>query len=114
MMHQLPTFTVCYALHLILTGLWRSIEAQAFKPNAFWFCLTLGILSLAAAFLLQLRKVKLAKVLSCFSAALALSFYLYSFVTNAPQDSSWRVALIIISSIAILVATTFPSKPNTI
>ena len=103
------TTIIIYALHIIWTGLWRSVEAQAFKPNAFWFCLILGTILLVSAFLHQFGKTKLASLLSVSIAIIALSFYLYSFISNAEQDASFRVALVITSSIAFIVVSLLPS-----
>lgn len=54
-------FTVLYALHLIWTGLQANIQAQAYKPNALWFCLVLGLMALAGAFLFRLNQTKAAR-----------------------------------------------------
>ena len=103
-------FTVLYALHIIWTGLWRSLEAQAFKPNAFWFCLTMASGALAGAFLYRIGRQKLGTAVTTAVASIVLVFYLYSFITNAAQDASFRVALIITTSLAELVIVLFPPR----
>lgn len=105
-------FTVLYALHIIWTGLWRSIEAQAFKPNAFFFCLTMALLALVGAFFFKTGRGKIGTIVAVSVSAIVLIFYLYSFVTNAEQDASFRVALIITSSIAALVILLSPQRSS--
>jgi hypothetical protein len=100
--------TVLYALHLFWTGLWRSIEAHAFKPNAFYFCLTFALIALAGAYLYRIGKDKAATAVTGVTVLIVLAFYIYCFVTNAAEDASFRVALIIITSVAELVVISFP------
>jgi hypothetical protein len=103
-------FTVLYGLHIIWTGLWRSVEAQTFKPNAFWFCLTMGMVALVGAFLYRIQMPRIATVVAAGVTLITLTFYLYSFITNSEQDASFRVALIILTSIAELVVILFPRR----
>ena len=102
-------FTVFYGLHIMWTGLWRSIEAQAFKPNAFWFCLTMALAALVGAYLFRIGKHRIATIVTASTVLIVLTFYLYSFITNSAQDASFRVALIITSSVAEMVVILFPA-----
>ena len=102
-------FTVFYGLHIMWTGLWRSIEAQAFKPNAFWFCLTMALAALVGAYLFRIGKHRIATIMTAGTVLIVLTFYLYSFITNSVQDASIRVGLIITSSVAELVVILFPA-----
>ncbi len=105
-------FTVLYALHLIWTGLQRNIEAQAYKPNALWFCLVLGIAALAGAFLFRLDKTKAARSVTGFVVALVFGFYLYCFIKDPAEDATMRVGLIILTSIAEAVVIFLPAPPR--
>ena len=60
-------FTFAFALIVIWTGLHR-IEASAFKPNAFYFCLVTGAIGIAAGFMFWLGKSKTARLLGLLSA----------------------------------------------
>ena len=90
--------TILYSLFIFWTGLLRSIEAQAFKPNAFYFCLTVGLLAIIGGFLFRSRMQWAAVTISSIAAGIALAFYLYCFVTQPEKDASVRVALAIIAS----------------
>jgi len=90
-----------YSLHLFWTGLWASISAQAFKQNAFWFCLVLGLCCLAGSFIYQKGQEKLGRCLVAPAAGLVLGFYAYSFVSDPAADATFRVGLIILRSIAV-------------
>jgi uncharacterized membrane protein HdeD (DUF308 family) len=94
--------TVVYGLFMIWTGLLRSIEAQAFKPNAFFFCLVAGVLSIIGGFLFRLEKRWPAIILVSIAAGTALVFYLNCFIVQPEKDASVRVALAIVASIAEL------------
>jgi hypothetical protein len=103
-------FTAFYALHIIWTGLWRSVEAQTFKPNAFWFCLSMGMAALVGAYLYRIQIPRIATLVAAGVTLIVLTFYLFSFITNSEQDASFRVALIILTSIAELVVILFLSR----
>lgn len=94
--------TITYALFMIWTGLLRSIEAQAFKPNAFFFCLFVGVLSIIGGFLFRAERRCSAATLTAVAAGIALAFYMYCFVTQPEKDASIRVALAIVASIGQL------------
>ena len=55
-------FTVLYRLLTVWTGLLRGVEAKAYKPNALWFCMVMGLVSIAAGFLYRLEKKRSAAV----------------------------------------------------
>lgn len=105
-------FTVLYALHLIWTGLQANIQAQAYKPNALWFCLVLGLMALAGAFLFRLDQTKAARSVTGFVVALVFGFYLYCFIKDPAVDATMRVGLILLSSIAEAVVVFLPAAPR--
>ena len=94
--------TIVYGLFLIWTGLLRSIEAQAFKPNAFYFCFVVGILSIVGGFLFRAGKRWPAIVLTAIAAGTALVFYMNCFIVQPEKDASVRVALAIVASVGQL------------
>jgi uncharacterized membrane protein HdeD (DUF308 family) len=107
--------TVLYGLFMFWTGLLRSIEAQAFKPNAFFFCLVVGILSIIGGFLFRAEKRWPAIVVTAIVAGTALAFYLNCFIVQPEKDASVRVALAIVASVGQLcVIGTATSQPTRI
>ncbi len=94
--------TILYGLFMIWTGLLRSIEAQAFKPNAFYFCIVIGVLSIIGGFLFRAEKRWPAIIISLVATGTALAFYLNCFIAQPEQDATVRVALAIIASVAEL------------
>lgn len=94
--------TIIYALFMIWTGLLRSIEAQAFKPNAFYFCLVVGALSIVGGFLFRAEKRWPAIVIATIAAGTALVFYMNCFIVQPEKDASVRVALAIVASVGQL------------
>ena len=94
--------TIVYGLFMIWTGLLRSIEAQAFKPNAFYFCMVVGVLSIVGGFLFRADKREPAILLTLIAVGTALVFYLSCFIGQPKKDASFRVALAIVASIAEL------------
>jgi uncharacterized membrane protein HdeD (DUF308 family) len=92
--------TIIYALFMFWTGLQRSIEAQAFKPNAFYFCLFVGVLSIIGAFLFRASRRWFGVGVTTLATGIALAFYVYCFVTQPEKDATIRVALAIVASIA--------------
>lgn len=97
--------TILYGLFMVWTGLLRSIEAQAFKPNAFYFCLVVGILSFVSGFLFRAEKRWPAMILTSIAAGTALTFYMNCFIVQPEKDASVRVALAIVASIGQLCVT---------
>lgn len=106
--------TVLYGLFMFWTGLLRSIEAQAFKPNAFYFCLVVGLLSIVGGFLFRFEKRWAAITLTTIAAVTALAFYLNCFIVQPEKDASVRVALAIVASVGELcvVATALNTSPQ--
>ena len=104
--------SIVFALIVISTGLFRSIEAQAFKPNAFWFCLVMGVLSIAAGYLFRINRVALAKAVGGFAASVVLAFYLYCFVSQPEQDATVRVSIAIVAAIGQLAIIFLPAEAN--
>jgi len=106
--------TILYGLFVIWTGLQRSIEAQQFKPNSFWFCLTTGLLAIAAGYLFKPRRCWPATMVALLSTVPVRSFYLHCFITQPDKDATHRVGLVIIASIAELIVITLPrAAPKT-
>ena len=101
---------VLFGLHVIWTGLWRNIQAAAYKPNALWFCLTLGIIAIIAGFLYRKGRERVASITAFFSAAVILAFYFRESITKPETEANVRVGLVILSSIAMLVVILFPRK----
>jgi hypothetical protein len=105
-------FTVLYGLHVIWTGLLRNIETRAYHADALWFCLTMGVIALAAAFLFRAGRTVAARVVGTFAVAVVLSFYLYCLIKVPAEDATLRVGLIILSSIAEVVVIFLPALPR--
>jgi len=101
-------FTILYGLLTIWTGLQRSIEVKAYKPNALWFCLVMGIIAIAAGFLYRLEKRTLAAVTALFAVAFVLGFYFVCFVTNPEKEATYRIGVIILASLGELVVVLLP------
>ena len=104
-------FTILYGLLTIWTGLWRGIEAQAYKPNALWFCLAMGLVAIAGGFLYRMKKERAAMITTLVAVVLILGFYFTMFVSQPEKDASYRVGLLILASIAELVVVFLP-KPK--
>ena len=106
--------TILYGLFMIWTGLLRSIEAQAFKPNAFYFCMTVGVLAVIGGFLFRAEKRWPAIIVTLIATGTALAFYLSCFIGQPDKDASVRVALAIVASIGELcvISTVFSASNN--
>jgi hypothetical protein len=104
--------TILYGLLTIWTGLWRNIEAQAYKANALWFCLVMGLVAIAAGFLYRIEHRRVAAILAAATAAIVLGFYFHCFVTKPQSDATMRVGLIILASLAELVVVFLPAAPH--
>ena len=102
--------TTLYGLYVIWTGLWRGIEAVAYKPNALWFCTVMGILALVAAVCYRVDRRKLAAGLALVSAVIVLAFYLYCFIKQPEKDANVRVGLVIIAAIAEIMVVVMPNQ----
>ena len=103
-------FTLLFGLHIIWTGLWRNIQAAAYKPNALWFCLVFGIVAIVASFLYRKQKERAASITAFCVATVIFIFYFREFVVHAETEANFRVGLIILSSIAQLVVIFLPQK----
>ena len=102
--------SILFGLFVIWTGLLRSIEAQAFKPNAFWFCLTMGLIAIAAGFLFRIGKSKIATAVALFAGIVVLAFYLNCLIKQPEKDATVRVGLAILAAIAELVFVLLPAN----
>jgi hypothetical protein len=70
----------------------------------------MGMAALVGAFLYRIQLPKSATVVAASVTLITLTFYLYSFITNSEQDASFRVALIILTSITELLVILFPQR----
>ena len=104
--------TILYGLFVIWTGLLRGIEAVAYKPNALWFCIAMGLLAIAAGFFYRLDKRMVAAILGAMAAGIVLAFYLYCFIVQPEKDANYRVGLVIVASIAELVVIFLPAQKS--
>jgi peptidoglycan/LPS O-acetylase OafA/YrhL len=95
-------FSILYALFIVWTGLLRSIEAQTFKPNAFYFCLATALIAIVGAFLFRAGKKWPAVITILVATLTVLVFYVNCFITQPEQDATVRVALAIVASIGEL------------
>jgi hypothetical protein len=102
--------SILFGLFVIWTGLLRSIEAQAFKPNAFWFCLMMGLTAIAAGFLFRVGKAKLGTIVASFAGIVVLAFYLYCLIKQPEKDATYRVGLAIVAAIAELSLILLPAN----
>ncbi len=109
-MNHRDIFSILFGLHVIWTGLWRSIQAAAYKPNSLWFCLIIGLVAIVAGFLYRKRLERAASITAFCAAAIVFTFYFREFVTQPEKDATFRVGLIILSSIAQLVVIFLPKK----
>ncbi|MDG2468239.1 MAG: hypothetical protein P8M80_03095 [Pirellulaceae bacterium] len=105
--------SVLYGLWVIWTGLSRSIEAGAYKPNSLWFCLTMGIVGIAAGFFFRLQRHRLAMALGLSSSGIVLLYYFFSFVNQPENDATIRVGLMIVASIGYIAMILMPRAAQT-
>lgn len=106
---QMKTYvTLLFGLFVIWTGLLRSIEAQEFKPNAFYFCLTMGLIAIGAAFLYRLDRSLFATLVGVAAGAMVLGFYVYCFIKQPDKDANVRVGLVIVAGFAQLALLLLP------
>jgi hypothetical protein len=102
--------TILFGLHVIWTGLWRNIQAAAYKPNALWFCLAIGLMAIVAGFLYRKGQERSASVTAFIAVTIVLSFYFKEFISQPEQEANFRVGLIILSSIAQFVVIFMPRR----
>jgi len=93
---------ILFGLVVIWTGLLRSIEAQAFKPNAFWFCLTMGLIAIAGGYLIRLERSRIGIMVAAFAGIVVLVFYVNCLIKQPEKDATYRVAIAILAAIAEL------------
>ena len=103
---------ILFGLLVIWTGLLRSIEAQAFKPNAFWFCLAMGLLAIIGGYLIRLGKSKLGTVVAASAGVIVLVFYVNCLIKQPEKDATYRVGLAILAAIAELAFVLLPTSQN--
>ena len=108
------SWTMLFGLYVIWTGLWRCIDAVAYKPNALWFCMATGLIAIAASYLYRIGRIKAASGVALVSAGAILAFYLYCLIVQPEKDASVRVALAIVASVGELcvVATALNTSPQ--
>ena len=104
--------TTLFGLFVIWTGLLRSIEAQAYKPNALWFCTAMGLIAIAGGIQYRRGKRILASLISGVAASIVLAFYFYCFITQPDKDATVRVGLVIVAAIAQLVVVVMPAQSS--
>lgn len=102
--------SILFGLLLIGTGLMRSIEAQAFKPNAFWFCLVMGLLAIGAGYLFRLGKFRTGVIVAVSTSVLVISFYMYCLITQPEKDATYRVCAALLAGFAELSLVLLPNK----
>lgn len=103
---------ILYGLLTIWTGLLRGIEAKAFKPNALFFCLVMGLVAIAGGYVLRLGKRLAGTIVVFIPTAIVLAFYMYSFIAKPEGDATVRVGIIITASIAMLAFLFLPRAPQ--
>ena len=104
--------TILFGLFVIWTGLLRCIEAQAFKPNAFWFCLTMGLIAIAAGYAYRIGQTKIATVVAVFAGVFVLAFYVYCLITQPEKDATYRVAMVIVAALAQISFILLPQRQD--
>lgn len=104
--------SILYGLFVIWTGLLSGIQAQAYKPNSFWFCLLTGLACIGAGYLFRLKKDLLGLLLGLVSSSFVLGFYLLCFVNEPEKDATIRVGLVIVASIGFMALVCLPPPPN--
>ena len=102
--------SIIFGLLLIGTGLLRSVEAQAFKPNAFWFCLVTGLLAIGAGYLFQLGKSRIGTVVAVAISSIVICFYMYCLITQPEKDATYRVCIALLAGFTELSLVLLPAK----
>jgi len=99
-----------FGLIVIWTGLSRSVEALAFKPNSFFFCLACGLIAIAAAWFFRARRERIALALSVVAFVLVFGFYTWCFIKQPEKDATIRVARVIVASVGFISYVAFPHR----
>ncbi len=102
--------SIVFGLVVIWTGILRSIEAEAFKPNAFWFCCVVGLMAIGGAYLMRLGRERIGTMLAVFAGLVALIFYVYCLIKQPEQDANYRVGTVIVASVGTLVLVLLPKQ----
>ncbi len=101
---------ILFGLFVIWTGLLRSIEAQAFKPNAFWFCLAMGLMAIAGGYFIRIEKSKIGIAVAALAGVIVLVFYVNCLLKQPEKDATYRVGLAILAAIAELTFLLLPAQ----
>jgi|GEM_PF-790621 len=104
--------TILFGLFVIWTGLLAGIEARAFKPNPFWFCLATGLVAVAGGFLYRVNRETAAMIVTLPAAGLVLGYYLFTFVSQPEQDATVRVGLVIVAAFGQMAVLFLPKPPR--
>ncbi len=102
--------SIIFGLFVVWTGILRSIEVQAFKPNAFWFCLAMGLLAILGGYLFRLGRARIATGVSASSGLIVLVFYVNCLIVQPESDATYRVGLVIVAAIGQLALTFLPPQ----
>lgn len=102
--------TILFGLHIIWTGLLRNIEAAAYKPNALWFCMAMGLLAIGAGFLFRKGYNRAATICGLLATGVIFCFYFREFICEPENEANYRVGSIILSSIAEFVVLLLPEN----
>jgi hypothetical protein len=102
--------SIIFGLVLIGTGLLRSVEAQAFKPNAFWFCLITGLLAIGAGYLFRMDKSRAGTAVAVMTSLLVVLFYMYCLITQPEKDATYRVCIALLAGFTELSLVLLPAK----
>jgi hypothetical protein len=70
----------------------------------------MGLIAIGAGFLFQLNRTKLATVVGLISGTIVLAFYLYCFIKQPEKDANYRVAWVIVASLAEIVFVLLPKR----
>ena len=105
--------SIIFGLFVIWTGILRSIEAQAFKPNAFWFCLAMGVLAIVGGYLFRLGRHRVATGVAASAGLIVLVFYVNCLIVQPEKDANYRVGLVIVAAIAQLAFIFLPPPRKT-
>ena len=96
---QLATFL--YGFVVIGVGLWRHLETGD-SPQAIWFGIAMGLLAIAGAALLSLKRKLPGYILIALSLCFVSGWFLYRMFTHQSDGSSMRVILVISASVVEL------------
>ena len=102
--------SIVFGLIVIWTGILRSIEAQAFKPNAFWFCCVMGLIAIASAYFMRLGRRRFGTQLGVFAGLVTLIFYVNCLIKQPEKDASYRVGIVIVAAVAQLAFILLPQQ----